>query len=1022
MAAIPDAIGVVGGHPALASLAAFSLGRLNDSESDEIERHLAECSQCLARLNVETDGGDSLVTLVRACGAEEPQVAIVRRAGAPFELLEEVGRGGSAVVYRARQLSLNRVVAIKEIHSGADSSGSELLRFRREAEAVSQLAHPNILQVFDAGERDGRPFLAMEFVAGGTLATRLRAGLLHPTDAARLLLCLARAVEVAHSHGIIHRDLKPANVLFARPFDPNDLRPAAECAPKVADFGLARRLGDAAHTLPGTVAGTPSYMAPEQTLDVSAAVETADVYSLGAILYECLTGRPPFRAASLVETLDQVRNLEPTRVRRLQPRCPIDLETICLRCLEKSPGRRFDSAAALAGDLERFLEGKPIKARPLGLVERGWKWARRKPAVAGLLAVGVVAGVVALGAGWVVSEVMRRALADSTQSRTEAERSLQHARDTWNANLWSVGVGALADMPETAKVRRELLQLAIEQYQMLFQKDSQPGPETRLSYSLLLMSLAKVQTELGEAAQADQTHREALTRALELDRQHPGTPGVRVGIAEIRSELALRLIRQTAWADAEVQLRQAEELLEAVVAERAAGGRELSRIAETRELLAQCCGAQGRLDEARRQRELARESADEAQRLLPTDADVRRIVAAVYHNSGLNSADAATRIADLSRAADLYEDLVAGDSVRREDRVSLANSLLTLGHSNVAAQFEVGDQQIRRARLLFAELSAQFPGENRFLDGIARCDYMRAGVLQQKQRLPEAEALLLEALSTRERLTGRAPADRALQVSLAETLNHLGLIRASLGRFDEAETDYRRALDIQEPVLVGDPDSIELALSCAATCINLSQLLRVRGKLDEALECASRAVELSDRFRREFPNESRVIAQSLPAHGVRALALQALSRPGDSVADWDEVIELTPEPHRDLHRVSRAIALANAARHAQAAEEAKRLVENPDRTTDELYNLACVFSLCLRAAAHDASIDDLSRRAMERDCKRQAFEALGRLREAGYFARPETRLHAQSDPDLEPLHGEPEFTRLFENGDNVESP
>lgn len=272
-----------------------------------------------------------------------------------YEFLELIGFGGMGVVYKARQAALHRLVAVKMILGGPFSSGQDLDRFRFEAEAVARLQHPNIVQIFEIGEQDHRPYLVLEFVSGGSLAQHLKATPLAARRVAELLLQLARAVQHAHQQGIVHRDLKPANILLTE-----------QGVPKIADFGLAKQLDrDAGFTRTGSILGSPSYMAPEQAEGRLDEVGfTTDIYALGAILYELLTGRAPFIGGTILDTLDQVRNRDPVPPRILQPGVPKDLETICLKCLEKRPQDRYASAEALAGDLENFLAGESIQARP----------------------------------------------------------------------------------------------------------------------------------------------------------------------------------------------------------------------------------------------------------------------------------------------------------------------------------------------------------------------------------------------------------------------------------------------------------------------------------------------------------------------------------------------------------------------------------------------------------------------------------------------------------------------------------
>jgi tetratricopeptide (TPR) repeat protein/tRNA A-37 threonylcarbamoyl transferase component Bud32 len=289
-----------------------------------------------------------------------------------YEILGTLGRGGMGVVYKARQIKLNRTVALKMILGGAHAGHDMLERFRREAEAVARMQHPNIVQIYEVGEAEGRPFFSLEFVDGGSLDKQIASTPLTAQKAAALVETLARAMQVAHERGIVHRDLKPANVLLT-----------ADGTPKITDFGLAKQLEEeSGQTRSGAVMGTPSFMAPEQASGANDTVgPLADVYALGAVLYDLLTGRPPFKGATVLDTLDQVRNQEPVPPSRLQPKVPRDLETICLKCLHKDAARRYATASELAEDLRRFLAGEPIKARPVGLWTRGIKYARRKPFV-----------------------------------------------------------------------------------------------------------------------------------------------------------------------------------------------------------------------------------------------------------------------------------------------------------------------------------------------------------------------------------------------------------------------------------------------------------------------------------------------------------------------------------------------------------------------------------------------------------------------------------------------------------------
>jgi WD40 repeat protein len=373
---------------------------------------------------------------VHAAAAVEPGPSVPG-----YEILSELGRGAMGVVYEAWQVRLKRRVALKMILAGAHVGEQGLARFRAEAETVARLQHPNVVQIHEVGRHAGLPFLCLEFCAGGSLEKQLAGKPLPPRDAARLVQTLAGAMEAAHRAGVVHRDLKPANVLLASggrepPEDSESLGgshlPLAGYIPKITDFGLAKQLdAGTGRTQSGAILGTPSYMAPEQAGGQSKEVgPPADVYALGSILYECLTGRPPFKAATAVDTLLQVLSEEPVPPRQLEPQTPADLETICLKCLQKDPRKRYASAAALAEDLRRFLAGEPIAARPVGPLERLLKWVKRRPAAAALLSVSVLMALALVGGGVSLfySGRLQEALGEAEGQRDLAQQQREEAQ------------------------------------------------------------------------------------------------------------------------------------------------------------------------------------------------------------------------------------------------------------------------------------------------------------------------------------------------------------------------------------------------------------------------------------------------------------------------------------------------------------------------------------------------------------------------------------------------------------------
>lgn len=297
-----------------------------------------------------------------------------------YEILGELGRGGMGVVYKARHVNLNRIVALKMILGGGHLDPQQIARFRSEAEAVARFQHGNIIQIFEISEFEGAPFCALEYVEGGTLEHRLKGTPLPGREAAQIAGVLANALQMAHQQNIVHRDLKPANVLLGG----SPETPLMQCTPKLSDFGLVKRLdNESGQTHQGAIVGTPSYMSPEQAMGQSDVGPLADVYGLGAILYQLLTGKPPFRAANVMETLEQVRSKDPVPPREFQSGLDRDVETICLKCLEKDPAKRYVSAGELAQDLSRYLHNQPIVARRASWLEKAVKFSKRNPLLVG---------------------------------------------------------------------------------------------------------------------------------------------------------------------------------------------------------------------------------------------------------------------------------------------------------------------------------------------------------------------------------------------------------------------------------------------------------------------------------------------------------------------------------------------------------------------------------------------------------------------------------------------------------------
>lgn len=529
--------------PSRAQLAAFNVGNMSGQILHTIAEHIEGCRRCLAMLDELDQTPDWVIEKLRKTLPTGVKFAASFDAGSPthgpslhtkledgrplprewpvipgYQILGRLGHGSMGVVYKARHLALGRPVALKMIREGTGARPTMLARFHLEARAVARLQHPNIIQIFEATEYAGCPFLVLEYVEGGSLEKQLTGTPQPVPQAAQLVQTLARAVHAAHQRGILHRDLKPANVLLT-----------ADGTPKISDFGLAKLLGEEANqTQSGMIVGTPSYMAPEQASGRVGPGQkggkpemgpAADVYALGAILYELLTGRPPFRAETSLDTVMQVLAQEPVSPSRLNPKVPRDLETICLKCLEKDPRKRYASAETLGEDLQRFLRGKPILARPVSPAERWWRWARRNPSLAATsaLASAAVLAVTVFSILLAESQATESKLAREQAEREARERGLAQVRLEkahklaesilpFHAQLWNQH-GAT---PAHLKVRLKMLELL---------EDFVGNPDTE-PQSLLLLATAYSQVgdvqggtwnpNLGDPQSALKSYRKAL--------------------------------------------------------------------------------------------------------------------------------------------------------------------------------------------------------------------------------------------------------------------------------------------------------------------------------------------------------------------------------------------------------------------------------------------------------------------------------------------------------------------------------
>jgi serine/threonine-protein kinase len=469
------------------------------------------------------------------------------RTVAGYEILGELGRGGMGVVYKARQRGLNRLVAIKMILAGSHAGEQQRARFNAEAEAVARLQHPNIVQIHEVGEQDGLPYFSLEFVDGQPLDKKIGGVPYAPREAAHLIETLARAMHFAHQRGIVHRDLKPANILTTR-----------DGVAKIADFGLAKRFeeGDSSQTKSGTIMGSPSYMAPEQARgDVRKIGPLSDLYALGAILYELLTGRPPFHGASPMDTMTQVTRDEPVPPSRSQPKIPLDLETICLKSLQKEPARRYSSCFELAEDLHRYLTGEPILARPVGKLERLWRWSRRNRALAAsAAAILSLLLAVSVGSTWAAlairaqkelaeqnerkaraSELIadeRKVIAEENEQKARASEKLAESQAELALNTFGLLVNKvqtqLRNQPGAQELKRELLETAMNGLKRV--AGGAPG-KIRRTTSDAYFKLGLIARELGNSADASRYWQQFYEMAESAIKSDPDNERARLEMA-----------------------------------------------------------------------------------------------------------------------------------------------------------------------------------------------------------------------------------------------------------------------------------------------------------------------------------------------------------------------------------------------------------------------------------------------------------------------------------------------------------
>jgi tetratricopeptide (TPR) repeat protein len=830
-----------------------------------------------------------------------------------YEVVDELGRGGMGVVYLARKIALGRLCALKMILAGAHAGLGALARFRAEAAAIARLRHPDIVQIYHVGEADGLPYLELEYLPGGGLDQVLD-GTPRPTEtAARMVEIMARAIAEAHRQGIVHRDLKPANILLD-----------ATGRPKVADFGLAKVLdSDHAITRSRAVLGSPSYMAPEQAEgEVRSVGPTADVYALGAILYELLTGRPPFRAATALLTLAQVKESDPVPPSRFQPGLPGDIETICLKCLEKTPAGRYPSADALAEDLRRFLSGEPILARPVPTWVRVWKWARRRKALAGAFA-GVAALVLILLVGALYyNSRLRVSVREARAAQSDALKQRERTFHNLNQLVFEVH-DKLGKNPATRSARRQLLDTALAGLDEIAESAKAAAPDT--SRAVAHQKLGDIYREISRMPDARKQYEAARALAEDLLEADPRNPAITACLERTYAGLGDLSLHADRLDEAVANFERAVSLAELNVRINPdrASAREI--LLDAHFCLGRAYGFDRKLGESavwfsRMRQEAERWVQDEPDKTLPRDllSTSYRKLADCWKLGG----DPARARKDYLKAVALGTDVVAAEPANLEYKLHLALALDDLA----ATQRRLGrlDEALPRQRhavQLFSELVKADPED---VDNQVRLVQTRfnLGRLQMDRIAPNAALadlrLARDALVTLDRngkLEGR-PRDKSQLLPIFEAevavYEAVAALKDVISATSSSARQAARLLRIRAGILATLGRSTELA-AAAQSLLTLDS--QDPNDLYEVGRCLAWCCGQIDQ--KKWPALSELDSNRFQARfGDRAVALllEAIDRGLQFPHRLDDDLFLEPiRRHPNFRQISERLAAPNAA-------------------------------------------------------------------------------------------------------------
>ncbi len=792
--------------------------REEQGETPHLEEYVRRFPQFPTQLHLHFEVHAAL-TAVPATGhglwAGAPAAPTVWPAVPGYDVLAVIGRGGMGLVYKARHHGLNRLVALKMIGGNWSGDPERLARFRNEAEAVARLQSPHIVQIHDIGEVAGQPYFALELIDGGSLAEHQGGAPAPPRQAAALVETVARAMHHAHERGIVHRDLKPANILLHR--RPEAQRPPSEAdspglsawrfrlsdfQPKVTDFGLAKFLEDrpsAAQTQSGDILGTPSYMAPEQASGVSRHIgPPTDIYTLGAVLYETLTGRPPFRGITSLDTLQQVRFEVPVPPRRLQPGIALDLETICLKCLEKEAGKRYPTALALADDLERFLAGRPIQARPVSPGEKLWRWCRRKPLLAALLA-SVTLLVLLVAVGTPLAAFWWRQQRDTArQERDRAERQPQIVRERVK-QLDSLGRDLL-QKPGMYRTGQAVLEEALAFYQELLPEEGN-DPRVRREAAELFGQVARIHRTIGQAGKAAEAYGRQASLLTSLLEEEPANKDLRLKLADSHRYRgnALRDLGQAR--EAREAYDQAAELHEGLLREFPDKAFYQMALANTLLNTADLLSRRDQAEELealfRRAVELNRAAVDAA----PDNPQFNAELALGLEDQGqffLDTGRPSHAELAVREALEIHQRMLAARQMKGFIERFTARSFVSLGRV-LAATGRAGkaEESYREAvKLLDGPVEESPESASRQAD-LAQTLTGLADLLKDPGRRRETEEIRHRVIRLNEKLKADFPENSQYRLNLVGSYLKLVNLLCELGRPTEAADPYRKALELE---------------------------------------------------------------------------------------------------------------------------------------------------------------------------------------------------------------------------------